>query len=238
VTGGPQSIVKHGGEFFSLDHSWHPEEGWYHHHILRSTDGVGFSRTDAPVIKSGEDFTLLHREEQEDYVCYIRPRPPHHQHKDIRKIGLMTSSDFGKWSDIKVVLTPNDKDHPAQQFYCMSVVYDTKRKTYWGFLNVFQVKHDDGPPYPAMTGEDNAVRVQLCISKNGVKWERCYGQQNFVEPPPGIFEQFAIASIREAKDCVDIYVVQSKNRHNVPGKDFLTVVRYTIALDELRRYEQ
>ena len=60
---------------------------------------------------------------------------------------------------------------------------------------------------------------------------------NFIEPPPGIFEQFAIASIREPKDCVDIYVLQSKNRHNVPGEDFLSVVRYTIALDALGRYE-
>lgn len=236
VTGGPQSIVKRGGEYFSFDHHWRLDEGWYHHTPLRSTDGVAFSKLDAPVVKSGEDFTLLDHEEQKDFFCYIRPRPPHHQNKDIRKIGLMTSADFKSWSEIRVVLAPNDKDHPDQQFYSMSVVYDKRRKTYWGFLNVFQVKHDDGPPYPPMTGEDNAVRVQLCVSQDGVKWKRCYGQKNFIEPPPGIYEQFAIASIREPKDCVDIYVVQSKNRHNVPGEDFLTIVRYTIGLDELAKY--
>lgn len=237
VTGGPKSIVKRGGEFLSFDHAWHPDEGWYHHHALRSADGVGFARTDAPVIKSGEDFTLLYREKQQDFLCYIRPRPPHHQNKDVRKIGLMTSPDFRKWSDIRVVLAPGEGDHPDAQFYSMSVVYDKKRGTYWGFLNVFQVKHDDGPPYPPMTGEDNAVRVQLCASRDGVQWKRCYGRKNLIEPPDGIYEQFAIASIRERKDCVDIYVVQSRNRHNVPGTDFQTVVRYTVSLAELTRYE-
>jgi len=238
VTGGPQSIVKRRGEFFSFDHHWHPEDGWYHHNVLRSEDGIGFARTGDPVIKSGEDLTLICREQQDDFFCYIRPQPPHHQNKDVRKIGLMTSADFKKWSDVKLVLSPNERDHPDKQFYCMSVVYDKKRETYWGFLNVFQVKHDEGAPFPPMTGEDNAVRVQLCISRDGVQWKRCYNQDNFIEPPPGIYEQFAIACIREPKECVDIYVLQSKNRHNVPGKDFLTVVRYTIALDELRRYEQ
>jgi len=238
VTGGPQSIVKRGSEFFSFDHHWHPEDGWYHHHVLRSDDGISFAPTGDPVIKSGEDFTVLYREQQKDFFCYIRPRPPHHQNKDIRKIGLMTSTDFKKWSDVKLVLSPNERDHPDKQFYSMSVVHDTKRETYWGFLNVFQVKHNEGAPVSSMAGEDNAARVQLCNSRDGVQWKRCYGQDNFIEPPPGIYEQFAIASIREPKDCVDIYVLQSKNRHNVPGKDFLTVVRYTITLDELRRYEQ
>lgn len=236
VTGGPQSIVKCGSDYFSFDHQWRLDDGWYHHNPLHSTDGIAFSKVDAPVIKSGEDFTLLYREEQQDFFCYIRPKPPHHHNKDIRKIGLMTSSDFKSWSEIRVVLAPNDKDHPNQQFYSMSVVYDKKRKTYWGFLNVFQVKHDDGSPYPPMTGEDNAVRVQLCVSQDGLKWNRCYGQKNFIEPPPGIYEQFAITSIREPKDCVDIYVVQSKNRHNVPGDDFQTIVRYTISLEELAKY--
>jgi len=237
VTGGPQTIVKRGDDYFSLDHEWRLDEGWYHHHPLRSTDGLAFSKLDAPVIKSGEDFTLLVREEQKDFYCYIRPRPPHHHNKDIRKIGLTTSTDFKTWSEIRIVLAPNEKDHPAQQFYSMSVVYDKKRKNYWGFLNVFQVKHDDGPPYPTMTGEDNAVRVQLCSSRDGVKWKRCYNQKNFIEPPPGIYEQFAIASIREMKDCVDLYVVQSRNRHNVPGDDFQSIVRYTLSLEELSKYE-
>lgn len=237
VTGGPQSIVKRGGEFFSFDHRWHPDEGWYHHNILHSNDGVSFARTGARVIQSGEDFTILYRERQEDFFCYIRPKPPHHQNKDTRKIGLMTSTDFQDWSEIRLVLAPNEGDHPDKQFYSMSVVYDKKRAAYWGFLNVFQVKHDEGAPYPPMTGEDNSVRVQLCSSRDGVQWKRCYGQNNFIEPPPGIYEQFALASIREPGDCVDIYVVQSRNRHNVPGKDFQTVVRYTIPLDELSRYE-
>jgi len=236
ATGGAQSIVKRRGEFFSFDHSWHADDGWYHHNPLRSADGINFSKTGAAVIKSGEDFTLLYREKQDDFFCYIRPKPPHHQNKDTRKIGLMTSSDFSKWSEISVVLAPNDKDHPAKQFYSMSVVYDKKRETYWGFLNVFQVKQDDGPPYPTMTGEDNAVRVQLCTSKDGKQWNRCYGQKDLIEPPPGIYEQFAVASIREGKDVVDIYVVQSKNRHNVPGTDFQVVVRYTVSLDDLAKY--
>ena len=235
VSGGPGPIVIRGNEYFSFDHIWNKSEQWYHHNVLRSTDGISFAVSGDAMIRSGEDFTLLHSESRGEFLCYIRPRPPHGPNQEIRKIGLATSSDFKKWSAIKTVLEPNKNDHPQQQFYAMSVVFDAKRKIYWGFLNVFQVKHDTGEPFPTnLTGEDNAVRVQLCRSEDGENWQRCFGQKNFIAPPPGIMEQFAVAAVHN--DGVFIYVIQSKNRHNIPGPDFYTTVRYQISFDELQKY--
>jgi hypothetical protein len=235
LTGDPATIVKRGNEHYSFDHIWNKDEQWYHHKVLRSANGVDFEKTNDAAIRSGEDFSLLYSEARDEFLCYIRPRPPHGPNQEIRKIGLMTSPDFKKWSAIKTVLEPNKRDHPQLQFYSMSVVYESKRKTYWGFLNVFQVKHDTGEPYPAdLMGEDNAVRIQLCRSEDGENWQRCFGQRNFIAPPPDIMEQFAVATIHY--DSVHVYVIQSKNRHNIPGPDFYTTVRYKISFEELQKY--
>lgn len=235
LTGGPTAIIKHGKEYFSFDHNWDQDEQWYHHNVLRSTNGIDFEKTGDAVIRSGEDLTLFHSEARDEFLCYIRPRPPHGTNHETRQIGLMTSPDFKNWSAIKTVLEPNKNDHPQQQFYAMSVVYDAKRKFYWGFLSVFQVKHDTGEPYPTdLAGEDNAVRIQLCRSADGESWQRCFGQKNFIAPPAGIMEQFASAVVHN--NGVFIYVIQSKNRHNIPGPDFYTTVRYQISFDELQKY--
>jgi len=98
-----------------------------------------------------------------------------------RLIGRATSPDFVDWSATETVLTPNEWDPPATEFYGMTVC------RYQGYyIGQNYVLYAD--PSEGRSRSKGLMDVQLAVSRDGITWTRLGGQCPFIARGPAAFE--------------------------------------------------
>lgn len=114
------------------------------------------------------------------YFAYIRPFPPKHFPKSDRQKRLgavLTSDDFVNWSQMQVVLTPDEVDdawtqgpHQRTEFYAMNgFAYGG---SYLGIIPVFRIERIIEKSDPDQSRYDGPMEGQLITSRDGLSWSR------------------------------------------------------------------
>ena len=94
------------------------------------------------------------------YIAYLRPGFVD------RRVARAESSDGFRWSQPQVVLEPDDKDSPDDQFYNLAAF--RYEGIYFGLLSVFHTDPSEEGPF-RMKGHTD---VELVCSRDGIKWQR------------------------------------------------------------------
>ncbi len=114
------------------------------------------------------------------YFAYIRPYPPRHFPANLheKRLGaVLTSQDFAHWSEMKVVLAPDEVDDawvktPEQrtEFYAMNgFAYGGN---YLGIVPVFRIERIVEKTTPDQSRYDGPMEGQLITSRDGLNWAR------------------------------------------------------------------
>lgn len=114
------------------------------------------------------------------YFAYIRPLRPERHPRYItgrRLCAVTTSDDFINWSEMKIVVVPDEQDdawvrQPPErtEFYEMhGFAYG---RSYLGILPVFRITNYNPNPPPRQSYWDGPMHGELITSRDGLTWER------------------------------------------------------------------
>jgi hypothetical protein len=121
--------------------------------------------------KMSNDSTCTYYDEEKDcfelYSVWLADNPPSSIHHvpydnapDIRRIiQRRTSSDGFNWSSPEIIITPDENDPDAMQFYYMNITMYENWKI--GMLG----------RYPCI---EQIIEPEICFSRDGIVWERPY----------------------------------------------------------------
>ncbi len=126
---------------------------------------------DNPVYTGASDAGTLFGwdEEQRKYVAYLIPQRVPYE----RTVGRTTSDDFIHWGPTKTIITRDEFDPPATEFYPMTVL----RYQEWFIGMVYMLYCDPKDPIIRAKG---LMDIQLAASRDGIKWTRIGGRQPFI----------------------------------------------------------
>jgi hypothetical protein len=147
-----------------------------------SADGIHWAASAADrVITVGSEVGQAIRDPATGrYFAYIRPYPPRHFPKSVRekRLGAVAvSDDFLRWSETRVVLTPDTRDdawvtRPEQrtEFYAMhGFAYGG---SYLGVVPLFRITRIHDTIGRNQSKYDGPMEGQLIASRDGLAWSR------------------------------------------------------------------
>ncbi len=147
-----------------------------------SADGIHWKRygNDRLLTVGSEVGQIMRDPATLKYFAYIRPYPPKHFPKSVneKRLGaVLTSDDFVNWSEMKIVLTPDEVDDawvrsPEQrtEFYAMNgFAYGA---SYLGIIPVFFIERIVDKISPDQSRYDGPMEGQLITSRDGLSWQR------------------------------------------------------------------
>ena len=147
--------------------------------VAVSPDGIHWTPyPNNPVIPISSDthHPLIWDETIGRYVIYLRS-----DYVD-RRVARSESADGFRWSQPQVVLEPDDKDAPDDQFYNLAAF--RYEGVYFGLLSVFHTDPTEEGPY-RMKGHTD---VELVCSRDGIDWQRPVQGAPFI--PRGVEGEF------------------------------------------------
>jgi len=143
------------------------------------------------------------------YFAYIRPFIPRHFPRSVqqKRLGaVLTSDDFIRWSEMKVVLTPDRIDDawvtsPEQrtEFYGMNgFAYG---RSYLGIVPLFRIVGIIEKLHPNQSRYDGPMEGQLITSRDGLAWSRMENRSPII--PSGTDFDVSIMHVATAPLIVD-----------------------------------
>lgn len=207
-----------------------------------SPDGIHWTRYgEKPVISVGSELGhLMHDPATGKYFAYIRPFSPKYfpaSNRQKRLGGVVTSADFIHWSEMKVVLEPDEIDdawvtRPDQrtEFYAMNgFAYGN---SYLGIVPLFRITDILETKKPGQSKYDGPMEGQLITSRDGLQWQRLADRSPVI--PSGTTYDRSIMNVAIApilvKDEVWHYYTAINATHGAPRPP----KRITIALARWR----
>ena len=173
--------------------------------VAVSPDGIHWTPyPNNPVIPISSDthHPLIWDETIGRYVIYLRS-----DYVD-RRVARAESADGFRWSQPQVVLEPDDKDSPDDQFYNLAAF--RYEGVYFGLLSVFHTDPTEDGPF-RMKGHTD---VELVCSRDGIDWQRPAQGVPFI--PRGIEGEFD--SLQIYSGCTTV-VMNDKIRIYYSGLD-------------------
>jgi len=143
-------------------------------YIATSPDGIHWKYTDTkPVIHGESDCNnaCVYNDEKGVYMLYMRGWHTaavgwdNGKGNQRRRVTYSESKDLKHWSEPQVILTPDELD--TNDFYGISVF--KYANAYFGMLWIF-----DDDMY-------ETIDIELCWSRDGIKWERHPARPKFIE---------------------------------------------------------
>lgn len=194
-------------------------------YIAKSRDGIHWEYTDTkPVIHGESDCNndCVYNSERNVYMLYMRGWHTaavgwdNGKKNQRRRIAYSESRDLKNWTEPQVIMSPDELD--TNDFYGISVF--RYANAYLGFLWIF-----DDDIY-------ETIDVELCWSRDGIKWERHPERPKFIETEEkGEIGGYMVYPAQEPvihSDNIYIYVnAHSRFPHNRQPENWENIVYRT-----------
>ncbi len=159
--------------YILINRDWYSEQvgGIY---LVISKDGIHWKYTDTKPLIHGEsdcNNTCVYNPERDVYMLYMRGWHTaavgwnNEKGNQRRRVTYSESRDLKKWTEPKVILSPDELD--TNDFYGISVFRYAN-----AFLGMLWIYDEE---------EFETIDVELCWSRDGIRWERHPERPKFIE---------------------------------------------------------